>query len=121
MEQEQKMIRIDELMGLKEVYAHSHILKIFDRYVDKAVVTSYIKNDFGVVFLIKGKVKGFAFAILKKMLCCDYYYNASQLSIKDYFKLRAEIKNKETIHILDEEAEESIKAKCMLNELQRGN
>ncbi len=114
------MIEINKLINQNETYAHSHILKIFGRYYNKAVVTSYIKNDFGIAFLIKGKVKGFAFVKIKSSVSPSYY-NTSQLNLNSYFKLRAEVKDKTTIHILDEEAEESIKAKCMLNELQRGN
>ncbi len=122
MEQQNKMIRIDELIGLKDVSAHSHISKILYRYNDKEVITSYIKNDFGVAFLIKGKVKAFAFAIIKRNLCANSWgFNASQLTPNDYFKLRANIEDKKTIHILDEETEDKIKAKLLLNELEMGN
>jgi len=110
-------MKINELINYpQEVYAHSNIIKIFNRYINEDIITSYVKNDFGVIFLIKGKIKGFAFAVIKKKLC-NYYYNSSQLTPNEYFKLREEIKDRHTIHMVDEKGEDKIKAKCMLKEL----
>ena len=114
-------LKINELIDYpKSIYARSSVLKILEKYIDKEVITSYIKNDFGVVFIIKGKIKAFAFACIRRDLCSSYY-NIEQLNINKYFKLRNEINNKDTITILDEETEKSIQAKCMLNELETGN
>lgn len=103
----------------RSIYARSRILGIFDRYNNKEVVTSYIENDFGCMFILKGKVKAFAFVVLKRELCSSYY-NVEELTPNKYFKMREEmIKDKTTITILDDKAEETIKAKCMLIELQK--
>jgi len=102
-----------------KIYARSRIMGIFDRYSNKEIITSFIKNDFGCMFIIKGKVKAFAFVVLKRELCSSYY-NVEELTPNKYFQLREEmVKDKNTIHILDSEAEETIKAKCMLIELQK--
>ena len=111
-------IKIIDLIDYpKNIFGHSNTLKIFDRYSDKEVVTSYVKNDFGIMFLISGKVKGFAFAVLKRDLCYSHY-NTEQITPQKYFQIRAEIKDKSSIHILNEQAEDKIKAKSMLEELK---
>ena len=117
---ETKMITINEVVNYpKNIYERSRICGIFDRYNDKEVVTSYIKNDLGCIFIMKGKVKAFAFVVLKRDLVSSYY-NVEELSPNKYFQLREEmIKDKGTITILDTQAEESIKAKCMLIALQK--
>lgn len=118
---ETKMMKIDELTNYPDkIYARSGIISILNRYLDKEVITSYIKNDFGCMFIIKGKIKAFAFVVIKRDLCSSFY-NIEQLTPNKYFKFREEIEDKNTIFILDEQEEESIKAKSMLIELRKGD
>jgi len=113
-----------ELLKDFKVSGHSTDEQTLNRYLYQDVVTSYIKNSFGIVFLIKGKVKPFAFAVIKNNLSNHYYnYNIRGISIKDFFQLR-EIAEQETQEIVfnDEEKEKQIKAIMLLNELkENGN
>jgi len=108
-----------ELLENYKVNGHSKDEQTLDRYLYQDVVTSFIKNSFGVVFLIKGKVKPFAFAVLKNNLSYHYYnYNLKSISVKEFFQLReiAE-QEKQEISFTDIELEKKIKAIALLNEL----
>jgi len=113
-------------MKIKEIienrncnYMRSRVSEIFERYKDKEVVVSLIENSFGVAFLIKGKVKPFAFAMLNKPLVSDYSYTIQEIEVKEYFKLLNEVKEEESIKVVDEEQFKQVKAKSMLQALNQ--
>jgi len=108
-----------ELIKDYNVSGHSQDEQTLNRYLYQDVVTSYIKNSFGIVFLIKGKVKPFAFAVLKPNLSYHYYnYNLKVISVKEYFQLREQaINENQEIIFTDEELEKKIKALALLSEL----
>ena len=108
-----------ELLKDYNISGHSQDEQTLYRYMDKDVITSYIKNSFGIVFLIKGKVKPFAFAVIKNSLSYHYYnYNLKGISVKEFFQLReiAEQEQQE-INLTDIELEKKIKALALLQEL----
>lgn len=109
------------LKDFDRVTSHSHVEKTLNRYLNEDVVTSYIKNSFGVVFLIKGKIKPFAFSILKREITNYYYgYNMTMITLKNFFILR-DIAEQESQNVImvDDEKEKKIKALCLLEELKK--
>ena len=108
-----------ELLKDFKVSGHSTDEQTLNRYLYQDVVTSYIKNSFGIAFLIKGKVKPFAFAVIKNNLSYHYYnYNLKAISVKEYFQLREQaINENQEIIFTNEELEKKIKAIILLNEL----
>ena len=107
----------DRLLG------HSIDEQTLDRYKYQDVVTSYIKNSFGIAFLIKGKIKPFAFVVLKNNLSYESYgYNFKQIPVKYYFQLREQAEQeKQDVVFTEEEKEKQIKALCLLEELKDKN
>ena len=78
---------------------------------------SYVKNSYCVLFLIKGKVKPFAFAYIDKKIS-PYYYSISLLELKYYFQLQEQAKGEEIQELVDENLLKKIKAKIMLQEIK---
>ena len=108
-----------ELLKDYKVSGHSQDEQTLNRYMYKDVVTSFIKNSFGIVFLIKGKIKPFAFAVLRNNLSYHYYnYNLKAITLKEYFQLREQATNEnQEIIFTDLELEKKIKALALLQEL----
>lgn len=111
-------MKIDDiLIDLKKIYCHSKARKILERYYYQDVVTSFIYNSFGIAFLIKGKVKPFAFVVLDYPIA--FSFNLHEIDVKAYFKLFEKTKRKEGKTIIDEKMLQEIKAKNMLLELNK--
>ena len=103
-----------DLYNPQNSYGHSYTESTISRYNFKDVVTAYIKNSFGVAFLIKGKIKDFAFVFLNS----PYHdgYNLQMIKIQDFFKAFENAREEEKV-IVDNKALKQIKAKQMLREL----
>lgn len=111
-----ELINLDETQLSRYGVCHSRVREILLRYFNQEVVTSLIFNSFGTAFLIKGKVKAFAFVILNHPI--SYTYNIHEIEVKNYFKLFEKVKEKEKKVIINETKLREIKAKNTLNELQ---
>jgi len=112
-------MKIKEIIRNDRYYARSRVNEIFCRYENEDVVVSLIENSFGVAFLIKGKVKPFAFITLRKPIVADYGYTTQEIQVEKYFKLLNEVKQEEKIETIDEEKFKQIKAKSMLQALNQ--
>lgn len=109
-----EIIPIDEI----DLVGHSHTLKTLNRYFDEDCVVSYVKNSYSVIFLIKGKVKPFAFAYIDEKLS-PYYYSISLIeNISNYFNLFEKAKCEEKLELVDEKLLQKVKAKIMLQEIK---
>lgn len=112
-----EIIPISELSELS-LRGHSKTLKTLGRYFNKDCVVSYAKNSLGVIFLIKGKVKPFAFAYIDKVIT-PYYYTITMIDeLTDYFNLYENIKLNETKELVSEDLLKRVKAKIMLQEIK---
>jgi len=108
----------DLLQDIRAV-GHSQDENTLNRYAFQDVITSYIKNSFGVVFLIKGKIKPFAFVVIKQKLSYNYN-NLKQIPIREFFNLRdlAQQQENQEVVFINEELEKKINALCLLEELR---
>jgi hypothetical protein len=67
---------------------HTHERKILIRYFDKDCVVCYSKEKLGMIFIIRGKAKYFAFVSLKyKLDMHGYNYKLSRITPKQALRL----------------------------------
>ena len=99
------------------INGHSKAIKCLNYYFNEDCVVSYAKNSLSLIFLIKGKIKPFAFAYIDTKIT-PYYYNICLIPLKDYFELFETIKNQEVSQLVDETKFKQVKAKMILKEIR---
>jgi len=96
---------------------HSQDKNRLTRYLGKEVVAAYTENSWGVAFIIKGKVKPFAYIAFKIQEFNGY--QAQGIKLSSFFKLLERGEKNGDIIWKDEEKLKQINAKRMLTALEK--
>ena len=87
--------------------------KILVKYIDEDCIVAYDLNKLGSIFIIKGKIKSFAFFCLN-FIPNHYGYNCQRIELEQAVKLLGDDCN-----IINEEEYMKIRKKVILNKLNK--